>query len=100
VSLEGEREREAGEVDEAVCRRHEERQVVQPVGVDAPDERAGDLAERREGNDAECLRAPLHRHARQRGREHDPRDGAEEELLRVAREVIEREQERQVGGPR
>src|SRR3712207_8542935 len=41
------RERDAGEVDEAVRGRHERRQVLEPVGVDAPDHGAGDLCARR-----------------------------------------------------
>ena len=57
------REREAGQVDEAVGGRHEERQIVQPVGVDAPDQGSGHLADRGEDDDPECLCAPLSRHA-------------------------------------
>jgi hypothetical protein len=55
-------EREAGQVDESVGRRDEQRQVVQPVVVDAPDERSGDFADRREADDAECLCATLDGH--------------------------------------
>ena len=51
------RERQAAEVDEPVRGRDEERQVVEPVVVDAPDERARHFADRGEGDDAERLGA-------------------------------------------
>ena len=57
------RERQAGQVDDPVRRRDEKRQVVQAVVVDAPDQRAGDLADRREGDDAERLCPALEREA-------------------------------------
>ena len=50
-------EREPAEVHDPVRGRDEQRQVVQPVRVDAPDERAGHLADGREHDDAERLRA-------------------------------------------
>ena len=59
VPRERERERDAREEHEPVRGRHEHRQVVQPVGVEAPDQRAGDLADRREHDHAERLRPPL-----------------------------------------
>ena len=46
---------EAAEVDEPVRRWDEQRQVVQPVVVDAPDERARHLPDRREEDDANGL---------------------------------------------
>ena len=98
VPLQRERERDAGQEDEPVRGRHEHRQVVQPVGVEAPDQRAGHLADRREDDHAERLRPPLNRDARQPGDEHDPGQPAERELLRVGRVVVDREQRREVGG--
>jgi hypothetical protein len=90
------REREAGQVDEAVRGRDEEREVVQPVGVDAPDQRTGHLAERREDDDAERLCAPLSRYAEHHHRQHRPRQRAEEELFGVGGVAVEREQRCQI----
>ena len=61
------REREPGEVDDAVSRRYEERQVVQAVVVDAPDERARAL---RRSSRSRRLRVPARdaRGLRARGR--------------------------------
>ncbi len=88
---------QAGEVHDAVRRGHEEGQVVQPVAVDAPDERAGHLPDGRERDDGERLRAPFRGDPCQRGAEHGEGQDAESELLRVGREVIEGEQAGQVG---
>ena len=90
------------EEDEPVRGRHEERQVVQPVAVDAPDQRAGHLADRREEDDAERLRAPLDRDA-QRARatstsqvEHAERRAA----AWIRRVVVDREQGGEVAAAR
>jgi hypothetical protein len=92
MPAQGDGEREAGQVDESVGRRDEQRQVVQPVVVDAPDQRSGDLADRRETDDAKRLRAPFDGYLRQRGDKHEPGHDSEPELLWVGREVVEREQ--------
>ena len=69
--------------------RHEERQVVQPVAVDAPDDRAGQLADRREEDHADHLRLVDRREPGGRGDQDAPGEHAERELLRVGREVVE-----------
>ena len=84
------REREAGQVDEPVRGRHEQRQVVQAVVVDAPDQRAGDLADRREADDAERLSPHLERHARERREQNDDRQPPSAKLLGIARVPIKR----------
>ena len=89
---------EPAEVDDPVRGRHEERQVVQAVAVDTPDQRADHLADRRERDHAECLCAALERDPGERRREHRAGEEPERELLRVARVVVQREQHREVRG--
>ena len=87
----------AREEDEAVRRWDEERQIVQPVGVDAPDERPCDLADRREDDHAECLDATLCMKWNEQSREHDPGQCAEGQLPATADLGVRGEQGREVG---
>jgi len=73
-------QRDAAEIDEPVRGRDEERQIVEPVVVDAPDERAGHLADRREEHDADGLRPHKRGKRPQRASEHGKREHAEREL--------------------
>jgi hypothetical protein len=50
-------EREPTEIHEPVTRRDERGQVVESVAVEAPDERADDLADRRDSDDRERLQS-------------------------------------------
>jgi len=65
------------QVDDPVARRHEERQVVQPVLVDAPDQGPEDLEARRHADARPDLRALLAR-SFQRGEVED-REGQDTE---------------------
>ena len=60
--------------------RHERGQVLEPVGVDAPDDRADDLGARGDHDDDERLRAEQRRDAAQRDGERDPGREAEQQL--------------------
>ena len=90
------RDREPGQVDEPVGRRHEEGQVVEPVAVDAPDQGAGHLADRGEADDPEHHRPLEHRQLPGERDQERPGGDAEPELLGVGGEVVEREQGGQV----
>ena len=74
------RERQPAEVDEPVRGRDEERQVVEAVVVDAPDERAGHLSDRCERDDAERLRARERHERYERRGEDGERHDAEPDL--------------------
>ena len=78
-------QRQAGHEHEAVRRRHERRQVVEPVRVDAPEDRARQLRDRRGADDDGDLRPALGRQRPRRGDEHEPRQSAEDELARGGR---------------
>ena len=93
-------DREAAEIDEPVRGRDEQRQVVQPVRVDAPDERADHLADRRERDDAERLRAGERGQRAERGEQHEPGQRAERELPVEADLRVDREQRREIRGAR
>jgi hypothetical protein len=79
-----------------VRRRHEGGQVVEPVVVDAPEDRPGHLPDGGEDDHPERLRPPQEREARQRGEQHDPGERAEEELLVERGEVVDGEQRREI----
>ena len=68
---------------------------MQSVVVDAPEDRACELADRREADHPDRLHAPLDRKAAQRREEHDPGDRSEPELLVEGREMVSREQRRE-----
>ena len=98
MALRRDREPDPGQIDDPVGRRDEERQIVQAVAVDAPEQRPGRLPDRRERDHAERLRSAVERHLRERRDEHGPRDDAERKLLGVVGEVVERQQRRKVRG--
>ena len=85
------REREAGEVDEAVSGRDECGQVVQPVRVEAPDERADDLADGRDDDDRERLDAYPARMERKERHEHAHGEDPEQELTAMADVLVDDE---------
>ena len=78
--------------------RDEERQVVQPVAVDAPEERARHLARGRERDDGERLRACERRQRPQRGEEQEPAEPAEHELSAQSDVRVDGQQRRKVRG--
>ena len=91
------RERDAGEVDEPVPRRHVRGDVVEPVLVEAPDQRADDLADRRHAHDRERLPANGARLEREQRREHGGGEQAEDALARRVDRALQQEPAR---GPR
>ena len=74
-------------------RRHEERDVAQPVLVEPPDEREEHLARGGEGEAREERGALTRRRARPQRDEHRPRDGGRGVLARARPELVEREAE-------
>src|SRR5256886_1054350 len=82
------REGEARQVDDAVRGRDEQRQIVQAVVVDAPEDRPGHLSDRGEADDAGDLHAALECRAGERDCEHDPGECAERELLVEGGEMV------------
>ena len=72
-------------------RRHERRKVLEPVAVEAPHERADDLAERRDADDRERLEANGRRLEREERREDADREDAERQLSRVPDLLIDDE---------
>ena len=70
-------ERERREVEQAVPRRHEPRDVVQAVGVDAEQSRGGVLGRRRDQDHDRDLRAHVAALAAQDQQQDDPGDDAE-----------------------
>lgn len=77
-------QRDAAEKDESVTRRDESRQVVESVRVEAPDERADDLSERRDADDQERLDANRPRLENEQASEHRCRQEPEKKLTSVA----------------
>jgi hypothetical protein len=69
--------------------RHEQRQVVQAVVVDAPEERTGDFSDRGKAHDAEGLSTHDEREARECGEQDRDRERTEPELLRIVRVSID-----------
>ena len=70
---------------------HERREVLEPVAVEAPYERADDLAERRDADDRERLEANGRRLEREEHREDAGREDAERQLSRVPDLLIDDE---------
>ena len=81
-------------------RRHERRQVPEPVAVDAPDDRAEHLEAGRDADHHEHLRTPLGRERPARGDEHGGRHQTEHDLPPAADDLVDREQRDEVGAQR
>ena len=91
-------QRQAGHEHEPVGRRNEGRQVVQPVGVDAPQNRAGQLRQRCRANDHRDLRPAFGRQRPRGDEEHDPGDASKCELAGQLDLRVDRQQRRQKRG--
>ncbi len=85
------RQGETREVDEPVPGRHERRQVLEPVAVEAPHQRADDLAQRRDPDDSERLHAHVRRLGHEECHKHSGREDAERQLARVLDVAIDDE---------
>ncbi|MBD0289671.1 MAG: hypothetical protein ICV74_00335 [Thermoleophilia bacterium] len=90
----------AAEEDDTVARRDERGQVSEPVGVDAPDDRAGDLRGRRGDDDDRDLRSPRAREGTAGRDEERPRERAEDALAAEADLRVGCKESRQVEGAR
>ena len=80
--------------------RHEARQVLQPVRVDAPDEGADDFGAGRDDDHDERLSPQRGRRVPAGEAERDPRTAAEHELTPGADLRVDREQHREVAHDR
>jgi hypothetical protein len=93
-------ERQPGDEDEPVRGRDERRQVVEPVRVDAPDDRPGHLGDGRCTDDDGDLGAPLDRKRPGGEQEHDPGEPTQDELAVEVDVAVDPEESRQIRGDR
>jgi len=69
----------------------EDREVVKAIAVDAPEERADDLSDRRDRHNGECLESRCGFVDPQKRGQHPAREDAEEDLAREVHVAIEEE---------